>query len=126
MTLSDPLPSGTASPWAISSQPAGSPCSITGSTLSCAFGDLAPGASETVEVTAATTFADCTVYDNTATASSANAPNDSDDGEHQLPEAQPERSARLRTPRHINAGENIVFDVTVSNAGPGYRQGGNG
>ena len=72
VTLSDPLPAGTASPWAISSQPAGDPCSITGSTLSCAFGDLAPGASETVEVTAATTFADCTVYDNTATASSTN------------------------------------------------------
>ncbi len=77
VSLNDPLPSGTASPWAISSQPAGDPCSITGNTLSCAFGDLAPGASETVEVTAATTFADCTVYDNTATASSTNAPNDS-------------------------------------------------
>ncbi len=81
VTLSDPLPSGTAGGWVIDSQPAGNPCSITVGTLSCAFGDLAPGASKTVEVKATTSFAKCEVYDNTATVSASNAPDDSDAGQ---------------------------------------------
>ena len=87
VTLSDPLPSGTAGGWVIDSQPAGNPCSITVGTLSCAFGDLAPGASKTVVVKATTSFAKCEVYDNTATVSASNAPDDSDSRPGQLPEA---------------------------------------
>ena len=72
VTLSDPLPAGTtAAGWSKASGPAG--CSITGAvgsqTLSCTAVDLASGGSYSVHVTAATSFADCTTYDNTATAS---------------------------------------------------------
>ena len=90
-SLDHSLPSGTAGPWTISSQPAGDPCSITGSQLDCAFGDLASGASQRVEVTAPTSFAECSVYDNTATASSTRTPQmPGDDASVTLSRAGPE------------------------------------
>ena len=69
MTLSDTLPSGTAGPWTISSQPAGDPCAITSHQAEGSFGDMASGASRTVTVTAPTSYAECGVYVNNAIAS---------------------------------------------------------
>ncbi|MGB0119785.1 MAG: DUF11 domain-containing protein, partial [Solirubrobacterales bacterium] len=74
VTLNDPLPNNVSGAWSIDAQPAGAPCQITGTTLNCQFGDLAAGASVTVTVSAATTNQKCGTYDNTATASSTNAP----------------------------------------------------
>src|SRR5579884_2397647 len=71
--LTDPLPSGTASPWAIDSQTTAGQCSISGGNLSCSPVDLASGASFSVHISATTDLANCTTYQNTATASSTNA-----------------------------------------------------
>ncbi len=79
VTLSDTLPSGTAGAWTIDTQPAGNPCSISSGVLNCAFGDMASGDSKTVTVKASTDYDNCSVYDNTATASSTNAPDGEDD-----------------------------------------------
>ena len=117
VTLSDPLPSGTAGGWAIDSQPAGNPCSITAGTLSCVFGDLAPSASRTVEVKASTSFAKCEVYDNTATVSASNAPDDSDSG--QVSCQKPSLTVSKSGNGTINAGEDVEFTVQVENGGPG-------
>ena len=73
-TINDPLPSGNGVSWSIDSGPAN--CSITGSapsqTLVCTAVDLAPGASESVHVVSATTFASCQDYLNVATADATN------------------------------------------------------
>ena len=65
VVLSDPLPAGlTVAGWAKASGPTG--CTVTGAvgsqTLSCARVDLASGASYSVHITAATSFADCATY----------------------------------------------------------------
>jgi uncharacterized repeat protein (TIGR01451 family) len=80
VTLSDPLPaspSGSGINWSISPAYSGQgTCSITGTapsqTLSCSFGDMAPGASATVHITSATSLASVGTYNNTATANATN------------------------------------------------------
>ena len=73
VVLTDPLPAGL--DW----QVAHAGCLIAAGTLTCNLGDLAPGASVTITVTADTNTEapdsqDCHVLDNTATASAANEP----------------------------------------------------
>ena len=76
--VSDPLPAGSGSgvTWTIDTQSNAGLCSTSGSKpsqqLTCGPTDLAAGASFSVHVTATTSAAECTVYDNTATASSTN------------------------------------------------------
>ena len=125
VTLSDPLPAGTtAAGWTIASGP--DQCSITGAvgsqTLSCTAVDLASGDSYSVHVTAATSFADCTSYDNTATASAANAPDASDSASItcNAPSLTVTKTADAAT---VNAGDPIGFTVTVANGGPGTAEG---
>ena len=75
VTLADPLPSGTNVLWSIASQPGGNPCSLTATppqSLSCTFGDLAPGGSKSIHLTSPTTRLSCASYANTATASATN------------------------------------------------------
>ena len=118
VTLADNLPGPVSGIWSVSGADSGDCVSpIAGGTLDCSFGDLAAGASKTVTVTAATTYEDCTTYDNTATASSTNAPDAGDDG--QVTCDKPDLSIEKTGNGTINAGENVIFDITVSNGGPG-------
>ncbi len=118
VTLSDPLPNGV--DWSI--DPANTDCEITGTgddqVLSCDFGALGDDASETVHVTATTSFAACTTYDNEATASSTNAPDTSDDATVTClkPELVVEKTADATT---VDAGAAIGFTVKTTNNGPG-------
>ena len=66
VTLSDTLPAGIA--WSEDS----AACSITGGVLTCAFGDLASGASVTVHVSGTTSVADCGQLPNIATVAATN------------------------------------------------------
>ncbi len=125
VTLSDPLPAGTtAAGWTIASGP--TQCSISGAvgsqTLSCSAVDLAAGGSYSVHVTAATSFADCTSYDNTATASASNAPDATDSASItcQKPSLSLTKTADATT---VNAGDPIGFTITVANGGPGTAKG---
>ncbi len=123
VSLSDPLPSGVSGDWVVSGADAGDCVSpIAASTLECEFGNLTAGESRTVTVTAPTDFENCTVLDNTATASSTNAPNDSDNAS--ITCDKPNLSVD-KTPdaQSINAGENVVFDVTRQQRRTGNRQG---
>lgn len=117
VTLDDPLPSGTAGPWTISSQPLGDPCSITGNQMDCNFGDLAAGASVTVKVKAPTDYANCTEYDNHVVASATNAPNESTNGF--IACQKPDLSVSKTGNGPINAGEDVAFTIVTSNGGPG-------
>ena len=118
VVLSDPLPTGTAGGWSILSQTNGGQCSISSGTLSCARVDLVSGQSYSVHVTAATSFAACTTYNNTATASASNAPNASASASITClkPSLSVTKTADAAT---VNAGDPIGFTVTVANAGPG-------
>jgi uncharacterized repeat protein (TIGR01451 family) len=76
VTLSDPLPSGRLN-WSISPAYSGpGTCSIVGGagsqTLSCTFGNLAPGASASVHVTSGTSTSSCAAYQNVVTVTATN------------------------------------------------------
>ncbi len=118
VTLSDPLPGPVSGNWTVSGADAADCVSpIAGGTLDCSFGELAAGASKTVTVTAATDYDNCAVYDNTATVSSANAPDDSDEG--QVSCLKPSLTVQKLGTGPVDAGENIEFAIQVSNGGPG-------
>jgi len=125
VTISDPLPAGTgtgAVHWVLA---AGAPtnCSISQATptspqvLTCTAVDLASGGSEQVHVIAATAFANCGTYDNTATltVSNAPAPNPAQAAiAVQCPALTLTKTADSPTP--VDAGGQIGFTVTVTNS----------
>jgi uncharacterized repeat protein (TIGR01451 family) len=124
VTLADPLPAGTATAWAIDPAYAGQgTCSITGALgsqeLDCSFGDLAEGDSATVHVTADTSFAACTIYDNTATASADNAPDANGSASIECNSAQVSISKKADHSAPVLAGSQIGFTVEVANNGKG-------
>src|SRR5947207_1882225 len=71
-----------------------------------------------MHIKATTSFAECTSYDNTATASATNAPDAT--GEDKITCNAPDLSV-VKTADHqsVNAGGTIGFTVTVSYARPG-------
>ena len=77
VVLSDPLPPGPA--WTITQQPAAGSCVIAGGTLTCDIGDLPAGTGIQVKVGAVTSATQCAVYNNTATATAPNQPEDAVD-----------------------------------------------
>jgi uncharacterized repeat protein (TIGR01451 family) len=123
VTLADPLPAGTtAAGWTLDSNSGSATCAVTGAVgsqeLDCSAVDLAANASYTLHVSAATSFAACTEYDNTATASASNAPDatGSDSVQCQKPDLSVTKTADHSS---VNAGDPLGFTITVSNAGPG-------
>ena len=121
VVLSDPLPAGlTVAGWSKASGPTG--CTITGAvgsqTLACARVDLTSGQSYSVHITAATSFADCATYHNTATAHASNAPDATASATItcNAPSLTVTKTADAAT---VNAGDPIGFTITVANGGPG-------
>ncbi len=122
VTLNDPLPAGSDLAWSIDDQPAGNPCSITGSagsqTLECSFGDMAPGDSVSVHVVSDTSKADCSTLPNVASVTASN---------HD--ELNPEADVTVECPglniaktaaeSSINGGDQAGFTIVVWNTGPG-------
>src|SRR5262249_6707017 len=77
VTVSDPLPAGSGSgvTWAIDTQSNPGLCSVNASapqTLSCGPTSLAAGGSFSVHITATTSSAECSTYDNTANVTTTN------------------------------------------------------
>jgi uncharacterized repeat protein (TIGR01451 family) len=74
-TLDDPLPSGGGVTWSISPAYSGAgTCSVSGSpqTLTCSFGKMDPGASNSVHLVSDTDLSSCGPYDATAAAQATN------------------------------------------------------
>ena len=126
VTLDDPLPAGSGSgvTWSINSGPTGSvtpTCSVSNGSpqhLTCSAVDLASGGHYTLHVTATTSFAECTKYDNTATAHATNAPDAT--GSASITCDRPSLSVtKTADAATVNAGDPIGFTITVANAGPG-------
>lgn len=121
VTLSDTLPTVT-NGWTLGGADAAS-CSIVSNVLSCSFGDLAPGATRTITVSTTTTPAECTTLNNTVTVSADNEPDDllsdntdSDSITVQCPDIA---VSKVAANDPINAGDDAVFDIVVTNNGAG-------
>jgi uncharacterized repeat protein (TIGR01451 family) len=123
VTLNDPLPGGDGVDWSIAPAYAGpGSCSINGTaptqTLTCSFGDMAPGASISVHIASATTAASAGTYPNTATASASNTGSVHDSATIDVipPNVTISKTADDAT---VSAGDAIGFTVVVGNSGPG-------
>ncbi|MDT4925344.1 MAG: hypothetical protein QOG01_3057, partial [Pseudonocardiales bacterium] len=119
-TLSDPLPAGPDIDWSIDPAYDGpGTCEITGEVgsqvLTCAFGDLASGASISIHVTSSTTANSCQALPNLATLSATNAPDVTADADVtvQCPAVSLTKTADAAT---VDAGSAIGFTVTASNS----------
>ncbi|RNM15558.1 DUF11 domain-containing protein, partial [Nocardioides pocheonensis] len=106
--------------WSIASGPGN--CSITGAVgsevLHCNAVTLAPGASESVHVVSGTSFASCAAYPNEATLTATNHATLTADATTTVrcPSLTLTKTADNAT---VNAGSQIGFTITASNAGPG-------
>src|SRR5207253_2895410 len=90
--------------------------------LDCTAVDLKSGDSYQLHISAATSYAHCTKYDNTATASASNAPNAT--GEDKIQCNKPSLSVTKKADNAtVDAGDALGFTITVSNGGPGTAKG---
>ena len=122
--ISDNLPGGL-SPfvhWVVASQSGGAGCAISGAdgsqVLACGPITLTSGSSIVVHVTAATAFANCGTYNNTATFTTTN------DGSGPASASEDVNCPSLSLDKKadkspVNLGDTIGFTITLSNAGPG-------
>ena len=120
------LPAGTtAAGWTIDNTTIPNPGSCTinavpaGQELDCTAVDLAANASYDVHVSAATDFADCTKYDNTATASATNSPDATGSDSIQCNKGQISITKTADHSAPVNAGSQIGFTVEIKNTGTG-------
>jgi uncharacterized repeat protein (TIGR01451 family) len=118
--INDALPAGFT--WSVSQQPAQGMCSVTGGTaLNCAIGDLAQGASVTVQVSAPTSVQACGPINNTtnggAIGTATNADQVSDPGTILC--VIPPHLVVVKTPDNgtYNPGDTVNFTVVVTNDG---------
>jgi uncharacterized repeat protein (TIGR01451 family) len=117
VTLTDTLPAGIT--WTENSDA----CSITTGVLSCDFGTILPGGSRTVTVSGETTAANCGSLPNTASASATNEPSNvlgnNQDGATITVECPQIVITKSTVTPVVNAGDDISFDVVVTNTGAG-------
>ena len=122
VTLTDNLPAGVDwsedSPFCSISGPVGS------EVLSCDFGDMTAGASHTVNVSGLTDAADCGPLPNLASVAATNEAtaqggNNSDSGSIEILCADIAIMKTANPAGPVNAGDEIGFDVTVTNSGNG-------
>jgi uncharacterized repeat protein (TIGR01451 family) len=125
-SINDPLPGGSGVDWSIDSNTPANSCSITGTaptqTLTCGPATIASGGSITVHVTSHTTGGSCGTYDNTASFTTTNDGTGSDSASTTVncPNLTITKTADAGS---VNAGSDIGFTVTLSNAGPGSATG---
>lgn len=117
VTLNDPLPSGIS--WTEDSPS----CSITSNTLTCSFGDLAPGATRTVNLSGVTDAEDCRVLTNTATVGASNE-STADQADNTGTGTVEVLCGNVTLEKVadddvVSAGETIGYLITVHNSGPG-------
>ena len=125
VTLSDNLPAGYS--WSVGGADGGS-CSINTApnpgVLSCTFGTKASGATRTITLTAPTSGSNCDVIPNTATVAATNEPsnklaNNSDNGSIDVLCASITIVKDANPVGPVSAGDEIGFDITVTNTGDG-------
>jgi len=103
--------------WALAPDSAG--WTLVGNALSFSAASMAAGASSSVHVVATSTAEDCGVVNNTASVTTTNDGSDQDSASVtiQCPDIHVAKTANPAGP--VSAGDQIGFDVTISNSGPG-------
>jgi uncharacterized repeat protein (TIGR01451 family) len=121
VSLSDPLPAGSGVSWSVTGIYSGT-CAITGSppsqTLSCSFGNLAPGAVERVSISSATGAASAGTYPHTATLAAGNVANPLHASATVVVQAPALSITKTADAATVNAGNPIGFTVTARNSSP--------
>jgi uncharacterized repeat protein (TIGR01451 family)/fimbrial isopeptide formation D2 family protein len=118
VTITDTLPGGIA--WTES--PDKTECSIAAGILTCNVGTLASGASFSVHIVGMTDAADCGVLSNTAVVTTTN--DGGDQATATITVNCPDVNVtKVADADPVNAGDEIGFTITVSNAGPGVAYG---
>ncbi|HEX9094833.1 MAG TPA: ice-binding family protein, partial [Candidatus Dormibacteraeota bacterium] len=128
VTVSDPLPAGSGSglTWSIDIQSNAGLCSVSGTkptqVLSCGPTTLASLATFSVHITATTSAAECTLYANTATATTTN---DGSGINSATITCHPANVTITKTAdaTSVNAGDPIGFTILVGNPGTGTANG---
>lgn len=116
--INDPLPA--AFTWTETSDN----CSLSGDTLACTIDSLAPGEEVSVTVTAPSTPAQCGAVANTASATATGVTTPVTDTATTTLLCTPELTLdKMAVNPLITAGQPIVFDLIVTNAGGGAAQG---
>ena len=118
VTVTDTLPTQDGLVWSHEN----ADCSISGSTLTCNFGTLAPGASKSVHITSPTTAASCALINNEAEVSTTN------DGSAQASDDVTVNCGAIELTKvadevTVSAGDQIGFVITATNAGAGEARG---
>src|SRR5207253_113265 len=119
VTVDDPLPAGLT--WSISGAANG--FSISAGHLVFGPATLASGASAAVHIIATTTSANCANIPNTATAAVGNGTAPAPATAHVVVQCPNVSISKTADASPVNAGDQLGFVVTVSNAGPGTATG---
>ena len=121
--VSDTLPANDGLSWSIDGGTGAAQCAIASGSLTCSFGDMAPGATKTIHITSQTTSASCGIVSNSASATSSNDGNPSA-GPVTITVNCPDVSV-LKTADQgtINAGDMAAFTIVVTNHGDGTAYG---
>jgi uncharacterized repeat protein (TIGR01451 family) len=120
VTVNDPLPDGTNVDWTISPAYSGpGTCVINGAVgsqvLTCSLGNLALGASASVHIQSATTFASGGTYVNTATASATNAPPVQATATIVVPPPPVLSVTKTADATPVSTGTSIGYTITIAN-----------
>ncbi len=114
--IDDPLPAGVT--WEIESQSGPLTCGIANAKLTCT-GTLASGASQSVHITAPTSFVQCSTYNNTATLTASNSPQSPDGSDSTEVLCADVVVQKTADDDSVNIGDDIGFGLTISNNGDG-------
>ena len=120
--LTDTLPMNAGLAWTIDPEADG--CVIADGVLTCAFGTLASGASQSVTITSTTSGATCGVVENDVAVFAGNEPENNVDEDNEdsasvtvlCPDVV---IAKTTTTPSVNATDQVRFDIAISNVGEG-------
>ena len=123
VSLTDTLPANADLSWTINGGTGAGSCVISGGALNCTFGDLASGAGKTVHITSPTTPNSCGTITNSATASATNeavGATANNTASASVTVLCPDVTVtKIADANPVNAGNQIGFTISVTNAGPG-------
>jgi len=124
VTMTDTLPSPAGTHWTIESSSLGWTCHLTGAALTCGGPTTSLGAGQNlhVRVTSPTTAATCGTLDNTAHVTTSNDGSASASAHIEVLCAKIEITKTADHP-HVSAGDQIGYEITVSNHAPGTAHG---
>ena len=124
VVMTDVLPTDPGTSWTIDGGTGAGTCSTDAGTITCAFGDMANGASYTVHLSSPTTKATIATspVSNTADVTTTNDGSDSDTDQVVVLAGSIDIT-KVADAASVSAGDDIGFTITVKSTGPGAAKG---